>query len=194
MTAVWLGRSDCSRRDTRQRVKRLWSGPGGGGGDSPVRHRGPGYRHDCAQSRGSNQPPPSSSVRARTSRFSAATTRSEVPATRPSLRLGAPVSQRYRDVEDAVARPPHPWKHLRSARAEISSARSGWSHWSRVRSGNQQRRHSSRHRVRVVERNGVHLGERRCDRAAKRTVGREVPDHRDLRRNGRCLDAHPATA
>jgi hypothetical protein len=32
----------------------------------------------------------------------AATTRSEVPATPPSLRLGAPVSQRYRDVEDAL--------------------------------------------------------------------------------------------
>ena len=36
-----------------------------------------------------------------TSRFSAATTRSEVPATPLSLRLGAPVSQRYRDLEDA---------------------------------------------------------------------------------------------
>jgi hypothetical protein len=33
--------------------------------------------------------------------FSAATNRSEVPATPLSLRLGAPVSQRYRDVEDA---------------------------------------------------------------------------------------------
>ena len=37
-----------------------------------------------------------------TSRFSAATTRSEVPATPLSLRLGAPVSQRNRDVEDAL--------------------------------------------------------------------------------------------
>ena len=80
VTTVWLGRSDWSRRDTRQRAKRLGSGPIGGGGDSPVTHRAPGYRHDCAQSRGSNQPPPSSSVRARTSRFSAATNRSEVPA------------------------------------------------------------------------------------------------------------------
>ena len=102
VTTVWLGRSDWSRRDTRQRAKRLGSGPIGGGGDSPVTHRAPGYRHDCAQSRGSNQPPPSSSVRARTSRFSAATNRSEVPATPLSLRLGAPVSQRYRDVEDAL--------------------------------------------------------------------------------------------
>ena len=73
VTTVWLGRSDWSRRDTRQRAKRLGSGPIGGGGDSPVTHRAPGYRHDCAQSRGSNQPPPSSLVRARTSRFSAAT-------------------------------------------------------------------------------------------------------------------------
>ena len=82
--------------------KRVGSGTIGGGGDSPLTHRAPGYRHDCAQSRGSNQPPPSSSVRARTSRFSAATTRSEVPATPLSLRLDARVSQRYRDVEDAV--------------------------------------------------------------------------------------------
>jgi hypothetical protein len=44
-------------------------------------------------------------VRARTSRFSAATTRSDVPATPLSLRLGAPVSQRYRDVEDALIPP-----------------------------------------------------------------------------------------
>ena len=64
VTTVWLGRSDWSRRDTRQRAKRLGSGPIGGGGDSPVTHRAPGYRHDCAQSRGSHQPPPSSSVRA----------------------------------------------------------------------------------------------------------------------------------
>ena len=36
-------------------------------------------------------------------------TRSEVPATPLSLRLGAPVSQRYRDGEDALDRqdPPH---------------------------------------------------------------------------------------
>ena len=91
------------------RVKRLGSGPIGGGGDSPVTHRAPGYQHDCAQSRGLNQPPPLSSVRARTSRFSAATTRSDVPATPLSLRLGAPVSQRYRDVEDALARPSFAW-------------------------------------------------------------------------------------
>ncbi len=103
VTTVWLGRSEWSRRDTRQRIKRLGSGPIGGGGDSPLTRRAPGYRHDCAQSRGSNPPPPSSSVRARTSRFSAATNRSEVPATPLSLRLGAPVSQRYRDVEDASA-------------------------------------------------------------------------------------------
>ena len=100
VTTVWLGRSDWSRRDTRPRVKRLGSGPIGGGGDSPVTHRAPGYRHDCAQSRGSHQPPPSSSVRARTSRFSAATNRSEVPTTSPSLRLGAPVNPRCGDVED----------------------------------------------------------------------------------------------
>ena len=93
VTTVWLGRSDWSCRDTRQWAKRFGSGPIGGGGDSPVMHRAPGYRHDCAQSRGSHQPPPSSSVRARTSRFSAATTRSEVPATPLSLRLGGPVSQ-----------------------------------------------------------------------------------------------------
>src|SRR6187402_1362334 len=95
VTTVWLGRSDWSRRDTRQRAKRLGSGSIGGGGDSPVTHRAPGYRHDCAQSRGSNQPPPLSSVRARTSRFSAATTRSEGPATPSSLRQGAPVNRRY---------------------------------------------------------------------------------------------------
>ena len=116
VTTVWLGRSDWSRRDTRQRAKRLGSGPIGGGGDSPVTHRAPGYRHDCAQSRGSNQPPPSSSVHARTSRFSAATNRSEVPATPLSLRLGAPVSQRYRDVEDAlIVRLPSP-RRRRSSR------------------------------------------------------------------------------
>ena len=103
VTTVWLGRSDWSRRDTRQWVKRLGSGQSGGGGDSPVMHRAPGYRHDCAHSRGSNQPPPSSSGRARTSRFSAATTRSEAPATPLSLRLGAPVSRRYREVEDTSA-------------------------------------------------------------------------------------------
>jgi hypothetical protein len=34
--------------------------------------------------------------------LSAATNRSEVPATPLSLRLGAPVSQRYRDLEDAL--------------------------------------------------------------------------------------------
>ena len=126
VTTVWLGRSDWSRRDTRQRAKRLASGPIGGGGDSPVTHRAPRYRHDCAPSRGSNQPPPSSSVRADEPFFSAsarrisselrqdlavalakagaATTRSEGPATPLSLRLGAPVSQRYRDVEDASRR------------------------------------------------------------------------------------------
>jgi len=103
VTTVWLGRSDWSRRDTRQRVKRLGSGPIGGGGDSPVAHRAPRYRHDCAPSRGSHQPPPSSSVRARTSRFSAATTRSEVPAIPSSLRQGAPVNRRYGHVEDALA-------------------------------------------------------------------------------------------
>ena len=102
VTMVWLGRSDCSRRDTRPRVKRLGSGPIGGGGDSPLTHRAPGYRHDCSRSRGSHQPPPSSSARARTSRFSAATNRSEVPATPSSLRLGAPVSRRYGHVEDAL--------------------------------------------------------------------------------------------
>ena len=46
VTTVWLGRSDWSRRDTRQRAKRLGRGPIGGGGDSPVMHRSPGYRHD----------------------------------------------------------------------------------------------------------------------------------------------------
>ena len=103
VTTVWLGRSDWSRRDTRPRVKRLGSGPIGGGGDSPVTHRAPGYRHDCAQARGSHQPPPSSSVRARTSRFSAATNRSEVPATPSSLRQCSPVGRRYGHVEDARA-------------------------------------------------------------------------------------------
>ena len=78
------------------------SGPIGGGGDSPVMRRASGYRHDCAQSRGSHQPPPSSSVRARTSRFSAATTRSEVPAIPSSLRQGAPVNRRHGHVEDAL--------------------------------------------------------------------------------------------
>ena len=37
--------------------------------------------------------------------FPRATTRSEVPATPPSLRLRVPVSRRYRDVEDALAIP-----------------------------------------------------------------------------------------
>ena len=46
VTTVWLGRSDCSRRDTRQSVKQFGSGPIGGGGDSPLTHRPPGYRHD----------------------------------------------------------------------------------------------------------------------------------------------------
>ena len=41
VTAVWRGRIDCSRRDTRQRAKRLGSGPNGGGGDSPLTHRPP---------------------------------------------------------------------------------------------------------------------------------------------------------
>jgi len=115
VTTVWLGRSDWSRRVTRQRAKRLGSGPIGGGGDSPVTRRAPRYRHDCAPSRGSHQPPPSSSVRADEPFFSAsarrisrelrrdlavalakagaATNRSEVPATPLSLRLGGPVSQ-----------------------------------------------------------------------------------------------------
>ena len=69
VTTVWLGRSDWSRRDMRQRVKRLASGPIGGGGDSPVTHRASSYRHDCAQSRGSHQPPPSSVIRARRAVF-----------------------------------------------------------------------------------------------------------------------------
>src|SRR6187200_387823 len=46
VTTVWLGAATCSRRDTRQSVKRFWSGPIGGGGDSPLTHRPPGYRHD----------------------------------------------------------------------------------------------------------------------------------------------------
>ena len=46
VTTVWLGPATCSRRDTRQSVKRFGSGPIGGGGDSPLTHRPPGYRHD----------------------------------------------------------------------------------------------------------------------------------------------------
>jgi len=46
VTTVWLGRSDWSCRDTRQWAKRFGSGPIGGGGDSPLTHRPPGYRHD----------------------------------------------------------------------------------------------------------------------------------------------------
>ena len=46
VTTVWLWRSDCWRRDTRQWVKRFGSGPIGGGGDSPLTHPSPGYRHD----------------------------------------------------------------------------------------------------------------------------------------------------
>jgi hypothetical protein len=48
VTAVWLQRRDCSRRDTREEVKRLGSHPDGGGGDSPLTHRALRYRHDCS--------------------------------------------------------------------------------------------------------------------------------------------------
>jgi hypothetical protein len=41
VTTVWLGRSDWSRRDTRQREKTARERPIGGGGDSPVMHRAP---------------------------------------------------------------------------------------------------------------------------------------------------------
>jgi hypothetical protein len=51
-TAVWPRRSDCSRRDTRQWVKRLGSGPIGDGGDLPLMHRAPRCPPDCSRLRG----------------------------------------------------------------------------------------------------------------------------------------------
>ena len=74
------GRSDCSRRDTRQGVKRFGSGPIGGGGDSPLTHLLARYRHDSSRSCGSDQPPPASSAQARTSRFSAASNPERSPS------------------------------------------------------------------------------------------------------------------
>jgi hypothetical protein len=47
------GPSDCSRRDTRQWVKRLGSGPIGDGTDSPLPHPAPRCPHDCSRLRGS---------------------------------------------------------------------------------------------------------------------------------------------
>ena len=52
-TTVWLRRRDCSRRDTRQWVKRLGSDPIGGGTDSPLTHQAARYRNDCSPLPGS---------------------------------------------------------------------------------------------------------------------------------------------
>ena len=112
---VGWGAATCSRRDTRQSVKRFGRGPIGGGGDSPLTHRVPGYRHDCAQSRGSNQPPPSSSIRARTSRFSAATNRSGVPAHTVVASSRCAAEQTHGHVEDALAGHARHHRRLRAA-------------------------------------------------------------------------------
>ena len=74
VTTVWLGRSDWSRRDKRQWEKPLGSGPIGGGGDSPLTHRPPGYRHDVCGRADQISRRRHRSARAQTSRFSAAAT------------------------------------------------------------------------------------------------------------------------
>ena len=77
-------------------------GPIGGGGDSPVTHRAPGYRpivHSRADQISRRRHREHARGRAV---FPRRRTGCEVPATPLSLRLGAPVSQRYRDVEDAL--------------------------------------------------------------------------------------------
>ena len=107
VTTVWLGRSDCSRRDTRQWVKRFGSGPIGGGGDSPLTHRAPGYRHDVhgradqISRRRHRQHARGRAV------FPRRRTGAKSQPTPSSLRQGAPVNRRYGHVEDALI-----WKDL----------------------------------------------------------------------------------
>jgi hypothetical protein len=58
----------------------------------------------------------------------------------------------------------------------------------------QHRWHSARHRVAVVERYRVDLGERRDDRSAQRAVGRKLLRECHRRRSWRFVHAHPAAA
>ena len=101
VTTVWLGRSDCSRRDTRQSVKRFGSGPIGGG-DSPLTHRPPGYRHDVHGR--ADQSAAAVIVQHARGRavFPRRRTGAKSQPTPSSLRQGAPVNRRYGHVEDAL--------------------------------------------------------------------------------------------
>ena len=98
------GAQRCSRRDTRQWVKRVGSGPIGGGGDSPLTHRPPGYRHDLhARADQSAAAVIDQQARGRAV-FPRRRTGAKSQPTPSSLRQGAPVNRRYGHVEDALAR------------------------------------------------------------------------------------------
>ena len=103
VTTVWLWRSDCSRRDTRQSVKRFGSGPIGGGDDSPLTHRPPGYRHDV-HGRADQSAAAVIDQHARgRAVFPRRRTGAKFQPTPSSLRQGAPVNRRLGGrVEDAL--------------------------------------------------------------------------------------------
>ena len=102
VTTVWLGRSDWSCRDTRQWAKRFGSGPIGGGGDSPLTHRPPRYRHDvhgrADQSAAAviDQHPRGRAV------FPRRRTGAKPQTTPSSLRQGAAVNRRDGHVENGL--------------------------------------------------------------------------------------------
>ena len=102
LTTVWLGRSDCSRREARQWVNRFGSGPIGGGGDSPLTHRATWLSTRCSRSVGSISRRRPRSARAGRAVFPRRRTGAKSQPTPSSLRQGAPVSRRYAPVENAL--------------------------------------------------------------------------------------------
>ena len=102
VTTVWLGRSDWSRRDTRQWEKRVGSGPIGGGGDSPLTHRPPGYRHDVHGRADQSAAAVIDQHGRGRAVFPRRRTGAKSQPTPSSLRQGAPVNRRYGHVEDAL--------------------------------------------------------------------------------------------